>query len=300
MRRRANQTSRLRAILPIRRLPSARLRLLADLHHVLGVDGEVLQNLDTSYSTHRIPKRNGSWRVLTVPNEQLKALQRNLVRRSLGHYRAHDAAHGFVPGRSNISHASVHTGSELIVRLDLRDFFGSTTADDGYLYFRRVGWSRLASRELIRLCFVDGALPQGAPSSPVLSNVLNYRMDQRLTDVATRCGATYSRYVDDLAFSWPQGTEPDVKYVLRASRMVVDDEGYQLQHSKTKVMRRSGRQLLTGLVVNDDVNLPRAQRRKLRAARHRLEVGREATWTAAQLDGYDAYLAAINRNRPSR
>jgi hypothetical protein len=194
--------------------------------------------------------------------------------------------------------------------MDLKDFFPATKAKRVRAYFRKVGWDRPAAALLTRLCTFDGGLPQGAPTSPRLSNLVNYRLDARLTGLATRrrlhnprtagrieerpVGATYSRYADDLTFSFPTDDRTLVRYVVRMTGYIVGREGYELRR-KLRVLRRHARQQVTGLVVNARVNLPRKTRRWLRAVEHRLATGRAATLTPAQLAGWRAFREMIAR-----
>jgi RNA-directed DNA polymerase len=210
-----------------------------------------------------------------------------------------------------VTNARAHVGQAVVVRMDLKDFFPATRAKKVRKYFRRVGWNRPAARLLVHLCTFEGGLPQGAPTSQRLSNLVNYRLDARLTGLATRrrlfdfrtlghvaerlVGATYTRYADDLTFSFPTDDRKMIRYVVRVTKHIVGREGYELHlHRKLRVLRRHARQQVTGLVVNDRVNLPRKTRRWLRAVEHRSATGRMATLTPAQLAGWRALREMID------
>jgi RNA-directed DNA polymerase len=144
-------------------------------------------------------------------------------------------------------------------------------------------------------------LPQGAPTSPALTNTLCLRLDRRLSGLAARLGWRYTRYADDLTFSLPaeHKGKPRLGALLGLVRRIVEAEGFRLNPEKTRVHRRGGRQQVTGLVVNGAAapRVPRALRRQLRAAVHNLRQGKPLKngETAARLAGYAAYLYATDK-----
>jgi RNA-directed DNA polymerase len=248
------------------------------------------------YTRFEIPKRSGGARVILAPAPELKKVQRLILHRLLRRLPAHPCAAGFERGHSIVTNALPHVGRDVVVRLDLRDFFPSIPAERVEKYFRQIGWDAEAAALLTSLCTHEGSLPQGAPTSPRLSNLVNYRLDARLCALAETRQASYSRYADDMTLSWtaaPGPTERDANGrrndLIHLIKQIVADEGYRL-HTKKKlrIARRHDRQLVTGLVVNQKVNLPRLTRRRLRAAAHHLATGRPATLTAEQLAGWQA------------
>jgi retron-type reverse transcriptase len=147
------------------------------------------------------------------------------------------------------------------------------------------------------LCCRKDRLPQGAPTSPILSNLVNYRMDARLAGLASRSKATYSRYADDIIFSFAEDNRRFIRGVIRRIRTILFESGYQINQPKLRIMRQNNRQTVTGLVVNQKVQLPRKTRRWLRAVEHHLQQGREASLTREQLAGWKAYQLAIAGKR---
>jgi len=129
--------------------------------------------------------------------------------------------------------------------MDLRSFFESTRAKAVERFFLRIGWGRGAARLLVSLLSLDGSLPQGAPTSPRLSNLLNYRLDVRLDAIARRNGAAYTRYADDLTFSFEADRPPVVRSFVHSVKNVVEDEGYRLHQKRKLQVRRRHRQLVT-------------------------------------------------------
>lgn len=222
-------------------------------------------------------------------------LQRRVLRRVLGKLQAHPTACGFERGRSIVEYAGRHVDSDVVIRLDLEDFFGSTSTENVTAYFRAIGWQTEPAELLTKICIWNGSLPQGAPTSPRLSNLVNRRLDVRLAAAAKASGAAYSRYADDLAFSFDDETDGSIGGLMQKVHAIVRDSGYRLNHRKTRIMRRHQRQQLTGLVINAGVNLPRETRRRLRAIEHRRSLGQEATLSNEQLAGWRAFRTMIER-----
>jgi hypothetical protein len=267
-----------------------------ELARRLGLSAAHLQNLQPNYRERPIPKRSGGRRLLAVPSDELKAVQRRLLRRLLKRLRCHPAARGFQPGESIVTNALPHAGRAVVVRLDLRDFFPATSAGRVYGYARQIGWDRQAARLLTRLCTHRGGLPQGAPTSPRLSNLVNYRLDRRVAALADKLGVGYSRYADDLTLSFPADERDKIRYLVRFVRRVAAEAGYRVHgRKKLRIRRRHQQQRVTGLVVNAGVRLPRRTRRWLRAVEHRLRTGRPATLTPQQLEGWHALCQMIAR-----
>ncbi len=254
---------------------------------------EGLQGARLRYSEARIPKRDGSTRRLLVPNDETKDIQRRVLHRLLAKLRAHPCATGFEKGRSIVDNARPHVGRAVVVKMDVIGFFPATSAERIERYFRRIGWGRKAARELVRLTTWDGALPQGAPTSPRLSNLVNHGLDARIDGLVRSFGGRYTRYADDITISFPHGTEGDLPHIVRTTiRSVVralEREGYTAHaHKKLHVLYPYRRQLVTGLVVNDRLQLPRSTRRWLRAVRHRKATTGTCTLSDAQLQGWGA------------
>ncbi|HZI18673.1 MAG TPA: reverse transcriptase family protein [Pyrinomonadaceae bacterium] len=266
-----------------------------ELARRLGLGADELRAVRATYTEFEVAKRSGGTRPIAEPSRPLKRVQRLVLRRLLGKLRAHPAAHGFERGRSIVTNARLHAGKRVVLRLDLEDFFGSIKAGRVETYFRRVGWDGEAASLLARICTHRGSLPQGAPTSPRLSNLVNFRLDSRLAALARRFGADYTRYADDLTFSFAEDSSAAYRVVLSAVRKIVAEEGYRLHtRKKLRVSRRHRRQTVTGLVVNVRASLPRETRRWLRAVEHRARTGRETTLTPAQLAGWRALRAMVD------
>ncbi len=202
-----------------------------------------------NYHRRTIAKRCGAPRVLDIPKRRLKAAQRRVLHGLLDHAPAHDAAHGFVRGRSIHTHAACHVGRGVVVRIDLKDFFHSVHRGRVHAIFKALGYPTGVAAALAGLATFQGRLPQGAPTSPALANLAARRLDIRLTALAP----CYTRYADDLTFS---GDRPLVRLLPTIARIAAE-EGFAVNHRKTRVMRRGVSQRVTGLVVNKRVNVSR-------------------------------------------
>jgi hypothetical protein len=277
-------------------------------------------------------KRSGLPRLLESPKPRLKALQRRILRGILDRVPVHDRAHGFVAGRSCLSAAQVHAGEAVVVTLDLRDFFLRTPLRRVHGLFRSLGYPWAVARLLTGLCTTSTPesvflqlpaqqrpdqrtrqihqaphLPQGAPTSPALANLVAWGLDVRLHGLARSLDAAYTRYADDLAFSGGADFARRLRAFLAAVEEIAADEGYALNHGKTRIMRRGGRQRVTGLLVNDHLNVAREHYDALKAILHNCRRnGPQAENRAGHsdfrrhLEGRVAWVETVNRRRGER
>lgn len=271
------------------------------------------------YTRFEIPKRSGGMREIWAPRPKLKQAQRWVLDNILDGLLVHGAAHGFLAGRSIASNAAQHTNSRVIIKLDIEDFFPSISWKRVKGVFRKAGYSEQIATLLALLCtesprevvqhndqeyfvaLADRCLPQGAPTSPALTNALCLRLDRRMAGIAQKYGWRYSRYADDLTFSMPNTSkkQPNIKAILGGVQRVMGDEGFKLKREKTRIIRQSQAQQVTGLVVNGK-GLPRVDRklkRQMRAAIHNLQQGKPLPEgeTIERLRGYAAYIAMTDR-----
>jgi RNA-directed DNA polymerase len=239
------------------------------------------------YVSFTVPKKSGGTRTLSAPHRTLAAAQQWVLANILGRLPVESPAHGFVSGRSTLSNATLHAGRAVIVNLDLQDFFPSITFPRVRSVFARLGYSPAVATVLALLCtecprkavayggktyhvaIGPRGLPQGACTSPALSNQVARRLDKRLTGLATKLGLTYTRYADDLTFSGPAELNGRVGYLMARVRHIAQDEGFAVNAKKSRVQRRNAAQRVTGLVVNDKPGVGRREVRRLRAILHR-------------------------------
>jgi retron-type reverse transcriptase len=263
----------------------------------IGLSLDELRAVPIDYVEAFIPKRSGGSRRLLVPGAELKAVQRKILHRVLAKLTVHPAVTGFESGQSIVHNANQHVGQKVVLKMDIEDFFPSTTAERITKYFQRVGWNRAAAELLATLTTHENGLPQGAPTSPRLSNLVNRRLDTRIAWAAKKRRATYTRYADDITISFPGDNAKRVRGMVQYVRHRLLNEGYRNNRQKEIILRQHQQQRVTGLVVNERVNLPRETRRRLRAIEHRLNTGQSATMTREQLEGWKALLAMIEKQR---
>jgi len=221
-----------------------------------------------------------------LPHHALAATQQWILMHILEKIPTHDAAHGFVLGRGTMTNATPHVGRATVINLDLKDFFPSITFPRVKGIFQELGYSPAVATILALLCtecprrkveyngktlhVATGlrGLPQGACTSPALSNLLARRLDSRLNGIARKLGFTYTRYADDITFSGTKEAGAKTGYLLARVRHIVADEKLTVNEDKTRVQRPNARQSVTGIVVNQRPNVPRRLRRRLRAILH--------------------------------
>lgn len=252
-------------------------------------------SLDDLYDTHSIPKKSGGERQIEDPHPILKAAQRLFLQKLTETAILHDTCHGFRPGKSIISNATPHVGKDVVINLDLKDFFPTVTSKRVYGILKAFGYEDQELRFLTDMTTYDGRLPQGAPTSPMLANIVCMKLDRRLNGLAQKIGADYTRYADDLSFSGPE----NIINFIPVIRKIIAEEGFQLSLPKLRIHRKGARQDVTGLTVNEQVSIPRAIRRRLRAAVHRVELGKDPFWKGQEMEmqslkGHLSYLASVH------
>ena len=255
------------------------------------------KRLDSLYHTWKLPKKSGGTRTVSTPHIALKLLQKTILSRVITPLGVHSSTFGFVPHRSISQNAERHVGKEIVATTDITNCFPSVSWKLVRNVLKRDLGGRLnntALSLLLDICTSQGGLPIGAPTSPGLLNRVLYKTDQILTDAAKKRGCDYSRYADDLTFSGDHGAVE----LLGVAKGTLKRIGLALDVKKTNIFRRGRRQMCTGLVVNEKVAVPRALRRKMRAAVHAVENGREPCWhgrpdTIEGLNGRLSFLCGI-------
>lgn len=265
------------------------------------------------YVQFDVPKRSGGTRRLSAPKQELRAAQAWILESVLAKLPVEAAAHGFVAGRSTVSNAAAHQGRDVVVNLDLEQFFPTISFVRVRGLFVSLGYSPAAATILALLCteaprrqvryagkkyFVTTGprgLPQGACTSPALSNQIARKLDRRLSGLSNKHGWTYTRYADDLTFSAPAGHREHIGRLLAHVRHIVQEEGFRLNPKKGRVQRKGGRQTVTGIVVNhaDKLGVPREEVRRLRAILHNAK----KTGLAAQNTGGHPHFEAWLRGK---
>lgn len=236
-----------------------------------------------------IPKKSGGTRELAAPHAHMAAAQRWILINILERLTMREPAHGFVRGRSIMSNAVPHVGRDVVINCDLTDFFPSVTFPRVKGIFESLGYSPAAATVLALICTecprrvlthngqklhaASGprALPQGACTSPALSNLAARKLDARLEGLARKQGWTYTRYADDLTFSAKGDAAAQCGGILQAVRRLCREESFEVNEKKTRVQRQNVQQTVTGIVVNKRPNVPRDVYRRVRAILHQAQ-----------------------------
>lgn len=267
-------------------LTYARLLWLADPR---GRERKVPAGPLRRYGRYWVARKNGNARLIESPRPLLKTIQRKILTQILDGIPLHHAAHGFCPGRSTATFAHPHTGKEMVLRMDLRDFFPSISRARVSAIFRTAGYPERVAALLAGLCTTATPpdtftshpggpadwqlrktleiphLPQGAPTSPALANLCAFRLDGRLAGLARAAGGDYTRYADDLTFSGGRDFARSIRRFEVTAGAIALEEGFSLNHRKTRAMGKSTSQRTAGLVVNAQVAIPRERFDRLKA-----------------------------------
>lgn len=246
----------------------------------LGTNYKALSRLiypstDRSYRSFVIAKKSGGERIIFAPKLKLKGIQRELSKEFLKIYNPKLSCHGFLPGRGITSNASRHVGKKFVFNIDISDFFGT-------IHFGRVrnlflkppfNYSHSTATVLAQICCHKGVFPQGAPTSPIISNFICWKLDAQLQQLAHKHNCDYTRYVDDITFSFtttkrklPRSIigfdEEGVAVVGKALKRIIEENGFSINKEKVRLQSRGDRQEVTGITVNDFVNVNRSFVRK--------------------------------------
>lgn len=222
---------------------------------------------DRFYRSFHIPKRSGGLREISAPLPDLSTAQRwiaaNILRVLASDPPA--AVTAYTPGRSIITHVECHLSSEQLLKLDLRDFFPSISTARVYKLFVEAGYTANVARTLAALTTVHGSLPQGAPSSPAISNLVLDAFDNAVSEVCTHQNLKYTRYADDIVISGAQ-----LGHIQDSVSLIAVENGFELNYKKSRAYTdpREPR-FVTGLMIHEGrARLPKAARRRIRAQAH--------------------------------
>lgn len=240
-------------------------RELSSLEQDLGISAKSLyavsNNLSKHYRKTKLPKKGGGFRNLSVPDEVLKSIQKRIAEVLLIHMPVSRYAKAYRFGSSTLRNAKHHIGKQVVLKLDILHFFDSirySTVKDKV--FPENIYAEPLRILLTMLCYYKDALPQGAPSSPAITNIILYEFDEQIGQWCWERGIAYTRYCDDMTFSG----DFDPAEVIRFIRLELKKMGFLLNEQKIKIQRPGRQQTVTGIVVNERLSIPTDYRRKLR------------------------------------
>lgn len=241
----------------------------AHFSQLVGIKDGVLNSMrhkpSKFYRKFSIPKKRGGVREIATPFPSLLSVQRWLYEHILAGLAVHDSAFAYREKRSIVMHAQSHVAGKELLAIDLMDFFGSIKKNSVYRFFKKLGYLNRVSLLFSELCTLDGVIPQGAATSPPLSNLFLFDLDSELYSLSNEYGFTYTRYADDIYFSG--GKLPG--FLIEEATRIINKQGFRLNEEKTRFFGEKDRKIITGLVVEENqVRIPKSARRKIRQEVH--------------------------------
>ncbi|MFR6383130.1 MAG: reverse transcriptase family protein [Odoribacter splanchnicus] len=245
---------------------------------------KILENREYYYKYYLIKKKRGGFRRIIAPYKQLKELQRWIKENIIDQVDINQFATGFVKDKSIYHNAKIHEDANVILNIDLKNFFESITEKRVYGLFKSLGYAHNLAVDLAKICtspicdekldeLDESALPyfqdiqmqfesiliQGSPSSPAISNLICRRLDRRLSKLANSTGANSSRYADDITFSGSEDNIPKVSLIKR----IIEGEGFSINWEKVKRHKKGQRQIVTGLLVDNEIRVPKKYKKDI-------------------------------------
>lgn len=259
---------------------------------------ERIRNGEEMYDKIVIPKKDGDKRIIYSPEIHLKCLQKAILEFLYTQLKFPKYVVGFVPGKNTMDHARFHLNKKICIKMDIKDFFPSIYASSIYLNLCKRLPDHVAMI-ITNLCTYKGHAAQGIPTSPCLANMCFDSVDKDLISLCKRNDMTYSRYADDMVFSTNSDINPD-EFIKKAYK-IINQKGYRINSKKTRIMKDGKTKKICGIIVSDRLNLPKENRKKIRAIVHNsLDNGIENECGSDELsfimfvEGYLSYIKPIN------
>lgn len=287
-------------------MPYVRAVVSKDMPVIIGVNHlasmmqlnvETLKSMIVSshsfYHSFSIPKRKGGTRQIDAPYPSMIRAQEWIYHEILSKIAISTSATGFVPHYSIKDNASVHLFQKCLLLLDVKDFFPSIKWHKVYAVFNHLGYPKNIAQYLASLCCLNGHTPQGAVTSPALSNVIARRLDARITGLANKYEINYTRYADDMTFSGERISRRFQSFVNK----IVEEDGFKINQDKTRYIKGKHQKIVTGVSISaDKLTVPKAKRReirqqvyyikKYRLAEHQKKIGNNDPIYLERLIGY--------------
>lgn len=234
------------------------------------------------YRNYTIPKKNGKPRPISEPLPSLMEIQKWILSEILYKCKVSKYAKAYVRKRSLRSNARFHLKKPMVLTIDISDFFGSINQQKVFKLFEGLGYNFEVSTLLSKLCTLNNKLPQGAPSSPCISNLISREIDNEIAKYCLERKISFTRYSDDLTFSGAEnlgGIIPFIEKVLRS-------HNFKINQDKLRIRHKHQSQEVTGIIVNEKLQAPKTVRRNFRQTVHYIKVF-----------GLDNHLTHIKNNR---
>lgn len=261
---------------------------LRHLRRIFGIKKSDQNNLfgesrSNSYKVFYIPKKAGGYRKIEAPKDELYKIQKWIKINILDKINISENAKGFKKNTSILENAKQHVAKEVVINIDLRDFFPSIKYSNIFKFYIYIGYTKEVSHLLTQLCTnARNVLPQGAPTSPGLSNIVCLKLDKRLSELAKKAGGSYTRYADDITFSGNK----NIIGIVSLAKKIIQEEGYEINDKKFRIRYSNQAQIVTGLTVNKKINVSKKLIKELENAIY-----------YSKKFGVDQHMVNINCNR---
>ncbi len=252
----------------IKKVVSKNLPVILGVNHLasmMQLDADTLKRMIVSshsfYHSFTIPKRKGGTRQIDAPYPSMMRAQQWIYHEILSKIPISSSATGFIPHHSIIDNASAHLGQRCLLLIDVKDFFPSIKWYKVFAVFKLLGYPQNIAQYLASLCCLNGHAPQGAVTSPALSNVIARRLDARIAGLAKRYGVNYTRYADDMTFSGDSISKRFQSFVNR----IIEEDGFRINRDKTRFIKGKHQKIVTGISISEDkLTVPKSKRREVR------------------------------------
>jgi retron-type reverse transcriptase len=258
-------------------MAASRLRCIfscAHLAHLLQIPLERLFSLARDrralYHVFSIKKSSGADRTIQAPCRELKIVQRKILDTVLQQVPLNNHAEGFRKKRSILTNATRHVNKKVLVKLDIKDFFPSIGFNRVLGMYTHLGYPQQVATLLSSLTTTQQKLPTGSPTSPAIANIISRKLDKRFVNLGRKTNFSYSRYADDITLS---GNDDNIVQMIPFFKEIIQEEGFEVNERKIRILRSGSRQTVTGVVVNEKPNIARREIKKLRAVLHNCRQG---------------------------
>lgn len=222
---------------------------------------QIIEKPDNFYREFKIPKRRGGFRTISMPMPSLLQIQRQVNEDILLKCFVSNNAFGFVRGKNIVDNAREHLGNNCLLKLDIKDFFPTINIKRVYGIFKKLGYSKEISSYLAKICCFKNAIPQGAATSPAISNIVMYKFDRKIQGFCKKNNLKYTRYADDIAIS---GNHIEFSLVFFIEKELLK-EGFILNKEKTILSKSKSKKIVTGISISSgETKLPKNKKRDLR------------------------------------
>ena len=276
----------------------------------------IVTNLEDYYLSYPLKKKNKKYRWIDAPVFPLIDIQRKILYKLLYRFKAHESCMGFIKNKSVLDGANIHLGSKVLLTMDIENFFNSIKTRqvqqtiDHLAYKLKLNskkynfatinkqkavYERLAISNLLTF---KNQVPQGAPTSPIIANLVTYKMDIQMQDLADRNNCLYTRYADDVAFS-STNKDFNIGVLIPEVKAIIENNHFRVNYKKTKIRRPHNRMTVTGVVINEKLTVPRWKWRNFRAELHNLKVKDETISLEyyQKLRGYAEWIKSLHPKR---